>query len=87
MMASAAWRLPVAVSVWGSVAMVASIFSMGIWTPIRPVEQTRTCRGLMPRAEAVAAVIRLADSMPTRPVQALAFPALATIARTSLLRR
>jgi hypothetical protein len=60
---------------------------MGSVTPMRPVEQTSTCRHFRPSEAATASVMRFACSMPRGPVQALAFPALATIARMSALRR
>ena len=87
MMACAARLLPSAVSAAGRAPMLASIFSIGSCTPMRPVEQTMTCRALIPSAFPAASAMRLAFSIPTRPVQAFALPALATIARTSPPRR
>ena len=54
---------------------------------MRPVEQTITCFSFNPSATAAAFVIRFAVSIPSTPVHAFAFPAFATIARTSGERR
>ena len=87
MIASAACRLPWLFAAAGNSAMEVSIFSIGSGTPMRPVEQTMTWRDRNPRALAVASAMRLAFSMPATPVQALAFPAFAMMARASPDRR
>ncbi len=46
-----------------------------------PVEATKTCSGLIPRASAAVAAMARASAIPRSPLQALAFPLLATIAR------
>src|SRR5688572_23368476 len=83
MIARAAAMLPFLPRQLSIVESVASIFSIGIATPMRPVEQTSTCLALSPSAFPAAAHIRLACCNPGTPVQALALPLLATIARTS----
>ena len=89
MIARATAALPSAESAAGKFcAIVPSIFSIGSGTPMRPVEQTSTCRSFSPSALAVGtrhALCRLDAG--ESPVQALALPAFATIARTSALRR
>ncbi len=86
MMACAARRLwgP---SLAGRAAMAASIFGMGNCTPMRPVEQTRTSRSLMPSAFAVARHMARAASSPWGPVQAFALPLFAMMARAPAPRR
>ena len=56
-------------------------FSIGINSPILPVEQTNTCDFSQPIASAARAHILSASSSPRVPVQAFALPLLATIAR------
>ena len=56
-------------------------FSMGINSPILPVEQTKTSSLRAPTAAAASSHILSASESPRVPVQALAFPLLATIAR------
>ena len=86
MIAFAAFRLPSRCNAFAPVAIAASIFSIGIGTPIRPVEQTSTLRSLSPSALAVSLAIRFAFWMPITPVHALALPLLAMIARISAHR-
>src|SRR5437764_7449657 len=70
-------------------------FSIGIGTPIRPVEQTRTLaadgvlkldryfRSSFERASAVIRVIAFASRIPCAPVAAFALPEVTTIARAN----
>ena len=58
-----------------------SSFSIGRFTPMTPVEATRTSPAAQPSASAAISVVRLASFMPCSPVQAFAQPALATMAR------
>jgi len=60
---------------------------MGIGRPITPVEQTPISERLRPRGLATPSHIALASWIPCTPVQALAFPELAMMARRSPLRR
>ena len=60
---------------------------IGIGRPITPVEHTPICERLRPSGTATASHIALASSMPCTPVQALALPEFAMIARSSPLRR
>ena len=62
-------------------AMPRAIFSIGRLTPMRPVEQTKNCSGETPQASAASAHIAAASFMPCSPVQALAFPLVATMPR------
>lgn len=55
--------------------------SMGSGSPMMPVEHTMTWVGRSFSAVAVSRAICFASSMPRGPVQALAFPLLATMAR------
>ena len=57
-----------------------SIRETGRGTPIRPVEQTRTCSGWRPVRSAAAAAMRRAVARPASPVQALALPLFKTMA-------
>ena len=59
----------------------ASTLAMGRHSPMRPVEQISiSCSGI-PTAAAPAAAMRRASIIPCSPVQALALPALTTMAR------
>ena len=60
--------------------MPRSIFSIGRWTPITPVEATTTSRGESPSLAAASSVMRSASARPRSAVQALALPALTTTA-------
>ena len=82
-MASAAARAaaPLRVNCCEAAEIPRFTFVIGIGTPIRPVEQTRTSRAEMPRLFAVICVISLASATPRLPVQAFAFPELTTMAR------
>jgi hypothetical protein len=60
---------------------------IGIGRPITPVEQTPISERLRRSGLATASHIALASWMPCTPVQALALPELAMIARRSPLRR
>ena len=64
-----------------SAAMPWATRSIGMGTPIRPVEQTRTSFGFNPRRSAVSAHMVRASLRPFSPVQALAFPLLRITAR------
>jgi hypothetical protein len=69
--------------------MPRSTFFIGIGTPIRPVEHTRTLFGLILlerqlQTSATVAAIRFASRIPCFPVQAFAFPEFTTIARARL---
>src|SRR2546423_5388864 len=66
-------------------AMPRFTFGIGIGTPMRPVEQTRTSRASRPRTCAVSSVIVFASAIPSAPVQALAFPEFTTTARANFL--
>ena len=57
-----------------------SILSIGSVTPMTPVEATMTSSGSQPSALAAISCVALASFAPCSPVQALAQPALATIA-------
>jgi len=62
--------------------MPSRITSIGSGTPMTPVEQTSTCSSEQPRHPATSAVIRLAFSMPGKPVAAFEFPEFMITART-----
>src|SRR3981189_1866704 len=59
-----------------------TILSAGGGSPITPVEEMKTSRGLQPNSSAAAAAVRSQTSRPVRPVKTLALPELTTIART-----
>src|ERR1700736_183896 len=62
-----------------------STFFIGIGTPIRPVEHTRTWFGFNESAFAVIRAIVSASRIPCAPVAAFAFPEFTTIARAKSL--
>ena len=64
-----------------SAAIPLAMRSIGMGTPIRPVEQTRTSFCLSPKRFAAAAHMAPASLSPPSPVQALAFPLLRITAR------
>ena len=80
MIALPAFTLPSAESSPIAALMPVSILSIGSVTPITPVEPTMTSFSLHPRASAARRCILWASLSPCSPVQALAQPALATIA-------
>ena len=57
-----------------------SSLSIGSGTPMTPVEATTTSCGVQPSASAAISCVALASFSPCSPVQALAQPALATMA-------
>ena len=59
-----------------------TILSAGGGSPITPVEEMKTSRGLQPNSCAAAAAVRSHTSRPVRPVNTFALPELTTIART-----
>src|SRR5437588_8862827 len=67
--------------------MPRSTFCIGIATPIRPVEQTRTSFSFSDKVLAASCVILQAALIPCAPVQAFAFPELTTIARANFFRQ
>ena len=81
MIALAALILPVSDKSATASLMPFSNLSIGRVTPITPVEPTITSSALMPSSLAAISLVLYASSMPCLPVQALAQPALATIAR------
>ena len=81
MMARAASSPPSRRNWPASAGIAASIRSMGNGFPITPVEATKTSSGRKPSAFAVRAAIFTASAYPWRPVQALALPLFARMAR------
>ncbi len=79
MIAPAAGRLPIRESEMALMPFARR--SAGSGTPMRPVEQTRTCFGSSSKRAAVAAAVSFAAANPSAPVQALALPLLRTTAR------
>jgi len=59
-----------------------TIFSTGGGSPITPVEEMNTSFGSQRNSFAAAAAVASTASFPVRPVNTLALPELATIART-----
>src|SRR5207253_9321450 len=59
-----------------------TILPAGGGSPMTPVEEMKTSRGLQPDSCAAAAAVRSHTSRPVRPVNTLALPELTTIART-----
>src|SRR5215470_5474007 len=64
-----------------SIGRARRIFSTGSWTPMTPVEQTKTSRAGRPRRLEVSSTVRREARSPCWPVAQLAFPALTTTAR------
>src|SRR5262249_39251564 len=58
-----------------------TIFAAGGGSPITPVDEMKTSRGLQRNSSEVAAAVRSQTSRPARPVNTLALPELTTIAR------
>src|SRR5207237_425981 len=66
-----------------AVVMPRATLAMSSLTPMTPVDATSTWSGSAPSTAAVAVAIASACARPSSPVQALAQPLFATIARTS----
>jgi hypothetical protein len=64
-----------------AVEIPGNILATGNWTPILPVEQSRTSSACNPSAIAVALAVCSAARRPGTPVQALALPLLSKTAR------
>ena len=79
MMASAAAPCPSRLSAPTACVMPWRSFSPFSWTPITPVEETRTCSAEHPMARAVSVAIVRATASPWSPVQAFAHPLLTTM--------
>ena len=82
MIARAAGSHPAASSSGAILGSASTILAAGGGSPITPVEEMKTSRGLQPNSWAAAAAVRSQTSRPARPVNTLALPEFTTIART-----